>query len=109
MRLSTEIVEPLKFYIADNKTKGFERIYREESVGSPRRCGGQGDLLNGALAIFSYWALRKNDLKPMISAGIAASQLIRWAAKVSFERNGRSSTASDMIAEIPGLIRLCEP
>uniref|UniRef100_A0A0R3RWI4 ATP-dependent (S)-NAD(P)H-hydrate dehydratase n=1 Tax=Elaeophora elaphi TaxID=1147741 RepID=A0A0R3RWI4_9BILA len=86
-----------------------EELYREESDGSPRRCGGQGDLLNGALAVFSYWAIRKNDPKPMISAGIAASQLIRWAAKVSFERNGRSSTASDMIAEIPGLIRLCEP
>lgn len=44
-----------------------------------------------------------------MSAAIAASQLIRWAAKVSFERTGRSFTASDMIAEIPGLIKLCEP
>nr|CRZ25691.1 Bm14087 [Brugia malayi] len=86
-----------------------EKLYREESVGSPRRCGGQGDLLSGALAVFSYWAIRKNDSAPTISSSVAASQLIRWAAKVSFERNGRSSTASDMIAEIPGLIRLCEP
>uniref|UniRef100_A0A0N4TS23 ATP-dependent (S)-NAD(P)H-hydrate dehydratase n=1 Tax=Brugia pahangi TaxID=6280 RepID=A0A0N4TS23_BRUPA len=86
-----------------------EKLYREESIGSPRRCGGQGDLLSGALAVFSYWAIRKNDSAPTISSSVAASQLIRWAAKVSFERNGRSSTASDMIAEIPGLIRLCEP
>lgn len=45
----------------------------------------------------------------MISASIAASQLIRRAAKMSFEKKGRSSTASDMIAEIPELIRLSEP
>lgn len=71
--------------------------------------GSKLSILSSIFQVYNLFFLRKNDPKPMISAGIAASQLIRWAAKVSFERNGRSSTASDMIAEIPGLIRLCEP
>lgn len=29
-----------------------------EEEGSPRRCGGQGDLLSGTLAVFFYWAER---------------------------------------------------
>ncbi|VDN07673.1 unnamed protein product [Thelazia callipaeda] len=93
---------------AARELAGYIGFHQEKSTGAPRRCGGQGDLLNGALAVFSFWAVKKKDSKPMISAGIAASQLIRMAANISFDKNGRSSTASDMIVEIPQLIRLCE-
>lgn len=33
--------------------------------GSPRRCGGQGDLLSGSLGVFTYWSkeVAKNEIK----------------------------------------------
>ena len=31
--------------------------------GSPRRCGGQGDLLSGSMAVFYNWALNKHNVK----------------------------------------------
>lgn len=38
--------------------KQFFEVHQEISEGSPRRCGGQGDLLNGALAVFAFWAIK---------------------------------------------------
>lgn len=37
--------------------------------GSPRRCGGQGDLLSGSLGVFSYWARKaiKNGTRKYVS------------------------------------------
>lgn len=43
-----------------------------------------------------------------MSAGIAASQLIRRAAKNAFVKHGRSTLAGDMIAEIPEIVAQCE-
>lgn len=80
-----------------------------KTVGSPRRCGGQGDLLNGALAVFSYWAEKKCEQSPTITAALAASELIRSAAREAFHRCGRSMTASDMIGEVATLIHSVEP
>lgn len=72
--------------------------------GSPRRCGGQGDLLSGTLAVFFYWAEKKNVSSPAITAGQAGSQFIRTAAKDAFKKHGRSMVAGDIINEIPSLI-----
>ncbi|MFH4975665.1 hypothetical protein AB6A40_002374 [Gnathostoma spinigerum] len=80
-----------------------------DTPGSPRRCGGQGDLLSGTLAVFSLWAQRIKEQSPTLSAGLAASELIRTAANTAFEKHGRAMTASDMIDEIPGIIRNHEP
>jgi len=48
------------------------------------RCGGQGDLLSGALAVFLYWTSRSQadcpDPGPGILAGWAASRLSRACA-----------------------------
>lgn len=92
---------------SDVITNGIQ-THQESSDGSPRRCGGQGDLLNGALAVFAYWAFSKGDAAPMLAAGVAASQLIRRAARIAFEKHGRSTLASDMITEIPEIIALNE-
>jgi ATP-dependent NAD(P)H-hydrate dehydratase len=92
--------------------------------GSPRRCGGQGDLLSGALVTCYYWAIKgrdkieqaptspdqspaKNDrpfqfssVNPAQVAGYAASSLIRTSCQSSFNKHGRSMISADVIKEI---------
>lgn len=99
-----------------------DRIYDTENMlkvecpigGSNRRCGGQGDLLAGALATFYHWALNltnkdnsgkpiTNDGHPAILSCYAASYLIKYCNKLAYEKHGRSMTAHDMIGCIhPG-------
>nr|CAD2204337.1 unnamed protein product [Meloidogyne enterolobii] len=89
----------------------------EDSETSLRRCGGQGDILGGAIALCSYWAKLKrikntkennnsqyltNDL--MIGA-LAASQLQRRASLYAYQRVGRSMQASDVLESIPEVLR----
>ncbi len=77
------------------------------------RCGGQGDLLSGALAVFMYWATRKPDLcpdpGPGVIAGWAAARLARASAAQAFANHGRATTTSDMIDQVePAFQRLFE-
>ncbi|KAI8927677.1 Ribokinase-like protein [Entophlyctis helioformis] len=87
--------------------------------GSPRRCGGQGDILAGILATFLAWCnlhrsgvLRRTnsndggmnaesllDMAPYLSA-YAASRLTRECAAMAFQKKKRSMVASDILAEI---------
>lgn len=75
------------------------------TAGSGRRCGGQGDLLSGSLAVFLCWALNQNagqidnELKT-IAACYAACKLTRECNARGFKRCGRSMTCSNMIEEI---------
>ena len=92
----------------------------EECVagGSPRRCGGQGDVLAGSLATFLHWstlAADCGDCGPQIVAAWAAARLTRACAEQvrvtvnsrqrgvvtimfqAYSQCGRSSTTSDMI------------
>lgn len=76
--------------------------------GSNRRCGGQGDLLAGALATFLHWShnLYKPDtsaatMNPQVLACYAASFLVKYSNRLAFEKHGRSMTAQDMISTIP--------
>lgn len=68
--------------------------------GSGRRCGGQGDLLSGALAIFYFWAIENKDPTPAVVACFASSILIKNCNQYAFNMKGRSSTCSDMIEQI---------
>ena len=76
------------------------------SGGSNRRCGGQGDLLAGAIATFYHWGLNfKNpeseiNDNPAVLACYAASFLIKRCNVLAFEKYGRSLTAEDMIGFI---------
>jgi len=76
----------------------------EECVagGSPRRCGGQGDVLAGSLATFLHWSTMAADCAgetpgPQIVAAWGAARLTRACAEQAFSQCGRSSTTSDMI------------
>lgn len=81
--------------------------------GSPRRCGGQGDLLSGSMGTFNYWShfalnqadgVSDNFLKnygPTISAAYAACTLTRECNRLAFSKHGRSLTTSEMLTMIP--------
>ncbi|CAH9099560.1 unnamed protein product [Cuscuta europaea] len=72
--------------------------------GSPRRCGGQGDILSGSVAVFLCWARQSATTQgelsiknPTISGCIAGSVLVRKAAALAFENKKRSTLTADII------------
>ncbi|TPX38008.1 hypothetical protein SmJEL517_g00005 [Synchytrium microbalum] len=87
-----------------------------DAEGAPRRCGGQGDLLSGAIAAFlgfgkayasNAWR-HSNELNgdtflsrslPLLAA-YGACLLVRACAKEAYKKRGRAMMASDMIEEV---------
>ncbi|XP_012063441.1 PREDICTED: ATP-dependent (S)-NAD(P)H-hydrate dehydratase [Atta cephalotes] len=73
-------------------------------AGSGRRCGGQGDLLSGSLAVFWWWAISAGTsecaLSPSIVACYAASRLIRESNASAFKIKQRGTLTSDMLEQI---------
>jgi len=76
---------------------------------SPRRCGGQGDLLCGSMGTFLHWALtadangtieKENGYHPAMIAAYAACLLTKQCNRLAFENLGRSTTTADMIDSI---------
>lgn len=72
--------------------------YKVCTEGSGRRCGGQGDLLSGAVSTFLAWAIMKNEDASV--ACYAASTLTRECNARAFAKYKRSMTVTDMIKEI---------
>eukprot|EP00899_Mesostigma_viride_P022409 jgi/Mesvir1/3352/Mv06740-RA.1 len=85
------------------------------SFGSPRRCGGQGDVLAGSIAVFLFWALQQQqaaqeqgaaetsaeiDQPAPVLAAYAGCVLTRHAASLAFDKHKRSMTTVDVIAEL---------
>ncbi|PVD34435.1 hypothetical protein C0Q70_05708 [Pomacea canaliculata] len=88
-------------------------VIKCNTEGSPRRCGGQGDLLSGATGIFFNWTLSFNNHKKEsateaseiqlgkgVIAGFMASRLTRECSRLAFAVHGRSMTTTEMIANI---------
>lgn len=109
----------------DILTSGGDVYVIEQMRGSPRRCGGQGDLLAGSLAVTVHWARRmqektadsshcpsqdhsakaspstaQSNLAPMIRAGMLATATIRKASELAFAEAGRSMTSVDVLAKV---------
>ncbi|TYK17171.1 ATP-dependent (S)-NAD(P)H-hydrate dehydratase [Cucumis melo var. makuwa] len=88
--------------ISDGETVKSVSIY-----GSPRRCGGQGDILSGSVAVFISWAQRQglvtddnmtsSPKNPTVLGCIAGSALLRRAASLAFENKKRSTLTTDII------------
>uniref|UniRef100_A0A8D1VQ21 ATP-dependent (S)-NAD(P)H-hydrate dehydratase n=1 Tax=Sus scrofa TaxID=9823 RepID=A0A8D1VQ21_PIG len=80
--------------------------------GSSRRCGGQGDLLSGSLGVLVHWALHAGPSKTdgpssLLVAALGACALTRQCSRQAFQKHGRSTTTTDMIAELgPAFSRL---
>ncbi|KAH9765238.1 ATP-dependent (s)-nad(p)h-hydrate dehydratase [Citrus sinensis] len=69
---------------------------------SPRRCGGQGDILSGSVAVFLSWARAKgkattSQMNPTVLGCIAGSALLRKAASLAFKDKKRSTLTTDII------------
>lgn len=95
-------------------TKNSKWQWKSGESGSGRRCGGQGDLLSGAIATFYQWLLaNKNNLKVSTEeekiaasaslACYAGTRLIRVCNQEAFQYHGRSMVCSDMIGHIHGV------
>ncbi|KHJ41476.1 YjeF domain protein [Trichuris suis] len=96
--------------------KGFHDVISDglstlqcDVANSPRRCGGQGDLLTGAMATFLHWTHDRLSNKPMATdnpysatllSAFAACCLTRECNRLAFQKLTRSTTTSDMIREI---------
>ncbi|CAI6004743.1 unnamed protein product [Closterium sp. NIES-65] len=91
--------------------------------GSPRRCGGQGDVLSGSIAVFFVWARKwqqrlqeeqqqgggSSDAEmqqlvaeqlsdnPAVMAAFAGSLVVRRAAADAFAKHKRSMTTTNII------------
>lgn len=91
-----------------------EQVLVCSQEGSGRRCGGQGDLLSGSLGVLAHWALRAGPQKtggpsPLLVAAFGACALTRQCSQQAFQKHGRATTTSDMVAEVgPAFRRLFE-
>lgn len=82
-------------------------VYELLETGSPRRCGGQGDLLAGSLAVSLHWSNRTEKTIPWegerspsknIVAGLLAATVVKKASAAVFAQQGRSMTTPDVLA-----------
>ncbi|SCV73290.1 BQ2448_7216 [Microbotryum intermedium] len=91
-----------------------EEAWTNETQGSLRRCGGQGDVLSGAVGCFLAWGLsyvqrqeggeEGGDKSDPITeteiprlAAYAASTITRTASRLTFEKKKRAMQTSDML------------
>lgn len=109
---------------ADLLTDGSD-VYLLEDRGSPRRCGGQGDLLAGSVAVALHWSHRRGgaveglglcaeglrreeELSAVPSAagpngllaGLLAASVIKAAGRMAFAERGRSMTSPDVLDKV---------
>ena len=75
------------------------------SAGSPRRCGGQGDLLAGLLATFLGWGTWRGgedsgSINTCLVAAWGACRLARACAAQAFSVHGRGMLTEDCVAAI---------
>lgn len=103
-------------------------IYTVQAEGSPRRCGGQGDILSGITSVTTYWASLCNEMfhniglpeakcfsvdgkdnsiiseeiiiPNLASALILSSSVTRTASNLAFREKGRSMTSPDVMKKI---------
>ncbi|XP_050048787.1 ATP-dependent (S)-NAD(P)H-hydrate dehydratase [Dermacentor andersoni] len=92
----------------DVVTDGRVSLYCREQ-GSPRRCGGQGDILSGAAATLMHWSHAADapagdgaagQLAAAPLAALGAAMLVRRCSRLAFQKMARSTLTSDMLAEM---------
>lgn len=83
-----------------NSTTG-DVPYECPTGGSGRRCGGQGDMMSGAIATFYHWSLDKKHPNAAFIAAYGGSFLTKKCNEHAFALKGRGMITSDMIEELP--------
>ncbi|QDZ20757.1 ATP-dependent (S)-NAD(P)H-hydrate dehydratase [Chloropicon primus] len=75
-----------------------------DTEGSPRRCGGQGDVLAGCVATFLSWGRKavgtEGDPSWKTASAYAGARLTRSASKAAFAKRGRATLCTDLVEEI---------
>lgn len=84
---------------SDGKT-----TWTNDEFGCPRRCGGQGDVLTGAIGTFAAWT-KNSDLgnfegNPLLLAAYGGSLVTRASSLLAYEEHQRSMTAPDVLHSI---------
>lgn len=80
-------------------------VWRVVELGSPRRCGGQGDLLAGSLGVAAFWAASmpadpspaEDVIPPNVLACVLASIVVKRAARLAFQKKLRGTTTPDIL------------
>jgi ATP-dependent NAD(P)H-hydrate dehydratase len=86
-----------------------EQVVCCSQKGSPRRFGGQGDLLAGILATFVTWTTHRaigsssSVANPYFLAAYTASYLVRSCSQFSYIAHKRGLTTSHLIEAIPSV------
>jgi ATP-dependent NAD(P)H-hydrate dehydratase len=83
-----------------------------QTPGGMKRCGGQGDILSGAVGAFLAWARCYENgafgdstipvSRMPILAAVAGSMLTREVSRRAFAKEGRAVVTQDMLKEIGG-------
>ncbi|KNC78677.1 YjeF [Sphaeroforma arctica JP610] len=87
--------------------KGFDVC---DEPGSLRRCGGQGDVLSGLIAVFTNWAYMAHETDPttpglpQLNGAFAGCFITRLTARRTFQHVGRSMGVPDMIEMLPRVL-----
>lgn len=77
-----------------------------ETKASPRRCGGQGDVLAGIVGLFGTWVLQgisENEQeweRLAMEAAWEACNIVRATSYLTFEQKGRHMLTSDIISNL---------
>lgn len=79
------------------------QVYVCDEQSGLRRCGGQGDVLAGLCGVFGAWAVTSKCT--LFTAACMASIATRKLSFNAFKAKGRSMTASDLVTQIPQLVR----
>jgi ATP-dependent NAD(P)H-hydrate dehydratase len=80
-----------------NSLREIEVTFEEPN---PRRVGGQGDILAGAIGLFSSYSYKKNKTYDFLEACEAACFMVKHAAKQTFLQKGRSMLTSDILENL---------
>eukprot|EP00033_Pygsuia_biforma_P003768 GCRY01004127.1.p1 GENE.GCRY01004127.1~~GCRY01004127.1.p1 ORF type:complete len:323 (+),score=51.53 GCRY01004127.1:135-1103(+) len=98
-------------------TDGTEVVICSEE-GSPRRCGGQGDILSGVMGLFFSWvqapATGNNSgptpsVPPVLLAAHTACSLTRRCSRLAFAAKKRGMVCSDMLAYVAEAFEALHP
>jgi ATP-dependent NAD(P)H-hydrate dehydratase len=70
--------------------------------GCPRRCGGIGDVLSGAIAAIISMQGDRAEIIPddLIQCSLLGGKLVRLASRLVFEKKKRSMSALDVIENL---------
>ena len=85
----------------DVASDGKSVVTLRDEKGSPRRCGGQGDVLSGSLGTFAFWSSSRpektSEYSWQLVACKGASAFTRRCSQLAYQENGLSTTTSDLI------------